>query len=29
MVNHNFNKYEFKEQSSFSWLIPKLMKKLG
>ena len=29
MVNHNFNKHEFKEQSSFSWLIPKLMKKLG
>lgn len=29
MVNHNFNKYGFKEQSSFSGLIPKLMEKLG
>lgn len=29
MVNHNFNKYGFKVQSSFSGLIPKLMEKLG
>ena len=29
MINHNFNKYGFKEQSSFSGLIPKLMEKLG